>query len=357
MTENSADSTNPSAAKIDLQGLELAEYHFGPLLHLTRATQNAWTNYSINRLQTNQKYCTLVSDPGKGSGDGPKADEYDECSWLFDNAKASVSQIEKEMDLEHGTLQKCITIAGNEMLLDAGKGTKPRSVDMTVRIYSPSAPMHIDVHFQYYLRSRLSSAQWFYSLGFKIYRRPSATAGDVSVIKKDLKKVRPPYVHTRNGWQNLCWGFYDHYDDCYGQKEWRPVERGKVDLHEENVQDVHEVLFGELEKPADNDPEAMLAYRRSLVRGIRLLLAAVGISYDVACTDDEKDEPPRDLTLGGLCETWVGRRIRNVCGIRLVRDAQEEQLGVSLRRYEARGDDDDFDSEDDEDDDNSDFGF
>ncbi|KAG2034171.1 hypothetical protein BDR03DRAFT_1093929 [Suillus americanus] len=327
MTENSADSTNPSAAKIDLQGLELAEHHFGPLLHPTRATQSAWTNYSI------KKYCTLVSVPGKGSEDGPKADEYDECSWLFDNAKACISQIEKEKNLEHGTLQKCITVVGNEMLLDAGEGSDPRSADLTARIYSPTAPMYIDVHFQYYLRSRFSSVQWFYSLGFKIHHRPSATAGDVSVIQKELRKAHPPDVHTRNGWQNLCWGYYD---DSYGHKDWRPVERGKVELHEESVLDVHEALFGELEKPADTDPEAMLAYRRSLVRGIRLLLAAVGISYAVA---------------------WVGRRIRNACGIRLARDAEEEREGAYSRRDQARGDDDD-DFEDDEDgDDNSDYDF
>ncbi|KAG1866042.1 hypothetical protein F4604DRAFT_1683029 [Suillus subluteus] len=324
MTENSANSTNPSAAKIDLQGLELAEHHFVP---------------------------------GKGSEGGPKADEYDECSWLFDNAKACVSQIEEEMDLEHGTLQKCITVVGNEMLLDGGEGTDPRSTDLTVRIYSPTVPMYFDVHFQYYLRSRFSSVQWFYSLGFKIHRRPSATAGDVSVIKKDLRKAHPPDVHMRNGWQNLCWGYYD---DSYGHKNWRPVERGKVELYEENVLDVHEALFGELEKPADADPEAMLAYRRSLVRGIRLLLATAGISYDVACTDDEKDEPPHNLTLEGLHDRWVGRRIRNACGIRLAGDAEEEKEGAYLRRDQARGDDDDDDDdfEDDEDgDDNSDYDF
>lgn len=100
----------------------------------------------------------------------------------------------------------------------------------------------------------------------------------------------------------------------------------------------------------------MLAYRRSLVRGIRLLLAAVGISYNIACTDDEHDEPPRNLTLEGLHDRWVGRRIRNACGIRLARDAEEEQTGAYIRRDQARHEDDDF--EDDEDgSDNSDYDF
>jgi hypothetical protein len=90
---------------------------------------SAWTSYSINRLQTNQKYRTVVSVPSKGSEDGPEADKYDECSgeaWLFDNAKTCVSQIEEEMNLEHGILQKCITIIHNEMLLDADEDSDVR---------------------------------------------------------------------------------------------------------------------------------------------------------------------------------------------------------------------------------------
>lgn len=116
------------------------------------------------------------------------------------------------------------------MALDADEDSDPRSADLTVRIYSPTAPMYIDVDFQYYLHSRFSSVQWLYSLGFKIHRRPSATAGDASVIKNELRKARMPDVHTRNGWQNLAWGYYD---DSYGHKNWRPVERGKAELHEE----------------------------------------------------------------------------------------------------------------------------
>jgi len=102
---------------------------------------------------------------------------------------------------------------------------------------------------------------------------------------------------------------------------------------------VYETLFGELERPATTDVEAMLAYRRSLVRGIRLLLAAVGLSYKVACTDDEidVDVEPRDLMLEGLSDRWVGRGIRNVCGLRLSRDAEKARTGAQQRQEEAKG--------------------
>ncbi|KAG1866004.1 hypothetical protein F4604DRAFT_2025466 [Suillus subluteus] len=357
---NNVVSADLTVAKTDLQGLELAEHHFGPLLRPTRATKSAWTNYSINRLQTNQEYRTVIPVPRNGSEDGSEEDseedEYDEYSdeaWLFDSVKACVSQIEGEMGFEDATLQKCITILWNETVLD---DEEPRSTDHIVRIYSPTAPMYIDVHFQYYCRSRLSEVEWFYSLGYKIQRRLSATAGNALAIKKNFKMGSPPEVHTRNGWQTLCWGYYDDSDGNYG-KRWRRIECGEVELHQEGVVDVHEALFGELEKPAETDSEAMLAYQRSLVRGIRLLLAAVGISYNVACTDDERDRGPHDLMLEGLSDKWVGRGIRNACGLRLARDAEEERKGAMERQEEVKGYDEDDEDDDDEGDYDDDYGF
>ncbi|KAG1744470.1 hypothetical protein EDB19DRAFT_1961869, partial [Suillus lakei] len=94
------------------------------------------------------------------------------------------------------------------------------------------------------------------------------------------------------------------------------------------VMDVHEALFGELGKPAETDSETMLAYQRSLVRGIRLLLAIVGIPYNVACTDDESDDGPHYLMFEGLGDKWVGLGVRNACGLRLARDAEEEWEGA-----------------------------
>ncbi|KAG1721571.1 hypothetical protein EDB19DRAFT_1772168, partial [Suillus lakei] len=121
--------------------------------------------------------------------------------------------------------------------------------------------MYIDVHFQYYCRSRWSEVEWFCSLGHKIYRRPSATAGNALSIKKGLRKGCPPDMHTRNRRQTLCWGYYDDSDGNYG-KDWCRIEGGEA---RKELMDVHEALFGELEKPADTDSEAMLAYQRSLV--------------------------------------------------------------------------------------------
>ncbi|KAG0708404.1 hypothetical protein DFH29DRAFT_479557 [Suillus ampliporus] len=106
----------------------------------------------------------------------------------------------------------------------------------------------------------------------------------------------------------------------------------------------------------------MLGYRRSLVRGIHLLLAVAGISYEVACTDDESDKRPPHLMLEGLADKWVGRGIRNACGIRLTRDAEEEREGAQQRRKEAKGSNYSYDDSEDEErhcseDGDSDYGF
>lgn len=336
MPANSANrSTDPSAAKTNLRGIELAELHFGPLLHPTRATQRAWTTYSINRLQTNQKYRTVpVSDSEEDSdedeyGYGVEPDDL----WLSNSIKTCIAQIEEEMDLEEGTLQKCITILYDNTELDE---EDPRSTESNVRIYSPTTPMYIDVHFQYHCRARMSEIEWSYSLGYKIQRRPPAMAGNVNAIDKELGQGGPQDMHAHNGWQSLCWGYYDDSNGNYG-KNWRRIECGKVELYEEGVVDVYETLFGDLERPAASDAEAMLAYQRSLVRGIRLLLAAVGLSYKVACADDEIDVEPRDLMLEGLSDRWVGRGIRNACGLRLTRDAEKERKGAQERQEEAKG--------------------
>ncbi|KIK45670.1 hypothetical protein CY34DRAFT_801293 [Suillus luteus UH-Slu-Lm8-n1] len=196
--------------------------------------------------------------------------------------------------------------------------------------------MYIDVHFKYHCRARMSEIEWFYSLGYKIQRRPPAMAGDVCAIDDELGQGGPKDMHAHNGWQSLCWGYYDDSNGNYG-RNWRRVERGQVGLFEEGAVDVYETLFGDLEKPAPTDAEAMLAYRRSLVRGIRVLLAAVGLSYKVACTDDEIDEEPRDLMLEGLSDRWVGRGIRNACGLRLTKDAEKERKGAQQRLEEAKG--------------------
>jgi hypothetical protein len=205
--------------------------------------------------------------------------------------------------------------------------------------------MYIDVHFRYYCRSRSSEVEWSYTLGYKIQHRPSANAANASAIEKEFVEGCPPDVHTRNGWQTLCWGYFDDSNGNYGES-WRRIELGEVELNKEGVLDIYETLFGELEKPTGST--AKLAYRQSLVRGVRLLLAAAGISYEVACTNDETDERHRGLMLEGLSDKWVGRGIRAACGFQLKRDSEEAKQGAQERQEEAEGNRDSEEEEEEE---------
>ncbi|OJA20951.1 hypothetical protein AZE42_03505 [Rhizopogon vesiculosus] len=107
-----------SSAKTELQGLELTNDLFAPLLNPIAAMQSAWNNYSINRLQTTTKKGTLISRSSEeGEEDEYEYDE-DDMVWLRNSIKACVSKIEGEMELDAGTLQKCITILGDDVELD-----------------------------------------------------------------------------------------------------------------------------------------------------------------------------------------------------------------------------------------------
>ena len=121
------------------------------------------------------------------------------------------------------------------------------------------------------------------------------------------------------------------------------MEVAGVGLYEQGVLDVHEALFGPIETPPDEDVEAQLAYRRKLVATCRLLLAALGINYEVACTDEEQDDRPRDFMLEGLGDKWVARGIRAACGFQLSGDPEAARRGQEERKEEATHEDDEED--------------
>ncbi|KAF8438498.1 hypothetical protein L210DRAFT_3544133 [Boletus edulis BED1] len=211
----------------------------------------------------------------------------------------------------------------------------------------------------------MDSIEWCYSLGYKIYDRISGAPTDYS----DPSTDGPPSTwHSREGWQSICWGFYDD-EDNYGHN-WRRIEVADMGLHEAGVLDVHEALFGPIETPPSDDVDTLVAYRRKLVATVRLLLAALGINYEVACAEDERDEWPREFTLEGLSDKWVARGIRSACGFQLRGDAEAGKRGKEERRECAArpnsyveddedDEDEDMDDEDmdDEEDDEEDEGF
>lgn len=314
-------------------GLALAERCFGPLLSPVAATPAQWTAYTEHRQGTNAEFRNV-----------------------FDCRKRSISdtiaEIEEDLGLNNGTLQKCISViwriverdgvevsgvCASLILLPNSQtlSSQPRNADILVRIYSPAAPKYIDVHVKYHYLSRMSEVEWHYSIGYKIYNRIS---GSPSVYHDPPTNGPPSMWHSRAGWQPICWGYYDD-DGNYGHT-WRHVEVADMELNEEGVLDIHEALFAPIDTPPGDNADALLAFRRKLVVTVRLLLAAVGIDYEVACTDEETDERPGDYMLEGLWDKWVARGIREACGFQLSGDAEAAKRGNEERKEQAMGEDD-----------------
>ncbi|KAN0080110.1 hypothetical protein V8E55_009676 [Tylopilus felleus] len=296
--------------------LALAEHYFGPLLSPVAATAAQWTTYTERRLGTRAEYGNV-----------------------FDRRKRSISipvaAVEKELGLDDGTLQRCISIVSRSVELD--DIDVPSQCRYLVRIYSPATPKYIDVHVKYHYRSRMYSIEWCYSIGYKIRNRITGSCA----TDEGPSMLGPVSLwHSRGGWQSICWGYFD--DDGHYGRGWRRIEVADMGLHEQGVLDVHEALFGPIETPPDEDVEALLAYRRKLVATCRLLLAALGINYEVACTDEEQDDRPGDFMLEGLGDKWVARGIRAACGFQLSGDPEAAKRGQE-EREEAMYEDDEED--------------
>ena len=182
----------------------------------------------------------------------------------------------------------------------------------STRIYSPTQPVYIDIHFFYECRPRRA---WGYSLKFKIYSRPGTN---------DFK----PY--SRNGWSSIAHGSYSHYDRS--GKKWVKVENTALDLGEDDVKQVYEALWGPLDDiRGDDEDKQEMDRRRKIVDAVRVLLAAVGIGYDIAINDDEEDDPCDVYMLEGLSDRWFARGVRKACGFQLKNDLENEKKRLAER--------------------------
>lgn len=116
---------------------------------------------------------------------------------------------------------------------------------------------------------------------------------------------------------------------------------GAVKLHPnlDAVIELCEALFGELQEPdAEANELVHLERRVKLVTAVCLLMAVVGIDYEIACKDSDEDispgaewlmSGPRALGwhLKGLQDHWVARGIRKAAGFQLTTDLEEEGKG------------------------------
>jgi len=345
-------------------GLALAEKTFGPLLSPVTASEAAWTNYAANRSSTFEKFAVDPHRSFKELGDDAINDYMSKC----------VSELENEMELPEGTLKKCVVVL-NEGCEVEEEVTNPQTAWAFARVYSPSSPAYIDVHFDYANVCGMHEVRWNYALGFKITHKPRPEHANIAALRKEvdnLDRVSASSMHNSKGWRSVCHGFFDNSNGNSGRK-WRRIERGAVDLTQNDVLEISKALFGDIEEPAPGASDAeKLEYRRKLVWSVRLLFAAVGIGYQIACTDSEEDKSSDSYGLRSIkwvletdrSDSWVARGVRKACGFQLSSDADEDAKSHERRREEEEGnywvdddDDDDDSAEDSMDDENSDDAY
>ncbi|KAF8130224.1 hypothetical protein EV363DRAFT_1450649 [Boletus edulis] len=273
---------------VTITGLALAEHHFGPLLSPTAATPEQWTAYTEHRRRTNAQHKNVFNRRKRLISD-------------------AVAGIEGELDLDDGTLRKCVSVMWRDVEWDDDEVC---DAEIGTRIYSLAAPKYIDVHIKYHCRPGAYDVEWDYSLGYKIHHQID---NPPTRYRNPSTKDYPSSWHTRGG--------------------------------------LAVALFGPIGTPPSDNPDAVLAYRRKLVAGVCLLFAAVGIDYRVGCTDEETDRRPEEFMLEGLSDPWVARGIRAACGFQLSDDAEAARLGAEEHEEEAAGED--YDDEDEDEDEGS----
>lgn len=200
-------------------------------------------------------------------------------------------------------------------------------------------PIYVDVHFQYRYRPHDDAIEWFYSLGFKVHKHPSTNDYNPPELKK-FEDGRFDGAYTSHGWRPIAYGFYDDCgEDC---RKWRKVECADFQLTGDGVKEAYEALWGPLKEVPNDDEEDedveadIWTRRKTMVDTVRVLLAAVGIGYDIAVDDEEEDQPSCEFTLEGLNDRWFAKGVRAACGLQLENDLADATRDQKERQDEAK---------------------
>ncbi|KAF8890116.1 hypothetical protein BD779DRAFT_1518385 [Infundibulicybe gibba] len=256
-------------------------------------------------------------------------DDSDDGSWIIDNdpeyvfrnIKRTLKGLEREIGTTEGLLRDNVYVANCDALFE--DVDDPRTVDIVSRVHSFTSAKCIDVHFSYHYRDSYPAIESVYSLGYKISQLPAGAP------RIDLGELRHRFVDERYdmpGWCSIVYGFHDDRNTWY----WG----GHVlsfDMDLDGVINVHEALWGPLaDLPPDASADDQVKQRQALIRALRVLLASVGIEYEIACQDGQDDfEPSSHGGQGGIA--WMlgshrfARSARKACGFELARDPEEER--------------------------------
>ncbi|TFY83909.1 hypothetical protein EWM64_g102 [Hericium alpestre] len=229
--------------------------------------------------------------------------EYDDnATYWHMISSATLESLNGEDNLAAEECKKIADAVANVNLETEEDEMRMRDADVITRIHSLVSPKSVDMHFNYHYRTRMGSVEWRYSFGFRINEEPVAPLttfpnGTLSVNR----------MHSGQGWKTLGWFYLDNKDE----------ERCACSMSARDLKKVHGVLFGPAKK-------GKLGERMSLRGTAKLMLASVGIGFDVALDkEDEKEngdghrghyEARLELSAGRKSDINAAH-IRKICGI------------------------------------------
>ncbi|KDR83809.1 hypothetical protein GALMADRAFT_236202 [Galerina marginata CBS 339.88] len=345
MMSSEAKTAKPTSAK-PTSAFERAKALFD-LPNPESATEKAWESYIENRQDAAEYPGRRVQNKDRNGDDGNNDEDNggDPTIYVLNSIRDTMENLEVEMGLDEGVLQNSFRLLGCDAEFE--DEDNPRTVTTFTRIYSPTRPVYVDVHFAYHCRTRYDSIEWHYKLGFKIHDRPTTDDYRPSILTA-FERQSCEQSYNSNGWHPLAYGYFD--DMGQHGRRWKRLECRGFGLGYEEIVNVYETLWGPLEEhPERANEEATYDHRRKLVDSVRLLLAAVGIDYKIACKDDE-DDVIDTWMLEGMGDRWLAREIRKVCGFQLKGDPENETkarnglLEESLHDEEEDEDNSDRDS-------------
>ncbi|CAA7259703.1 unnamed protein product [Cyclocybe aegerita] len=151
---------------------------------------------------------------------------------------------------------------------------------------------------------------------------------------KKFERGKIEHAHSYNGWRPIA---YAYFEEVSNYRNSTTVEHSGFKMTGNDVVDLHEALWGPVKGLSDGaNEEEKVKQHTHLVDTVRVLLAAVGVDYEVACTEGEEDFLCSTWQLEGVVDKERGARTP---GMRKVDDYEDE-------------DSDGIDDDDDDDDDN-----
>ncbi|TFY83912.1 hypothetical protein EWM64_g105 [Hericium alpestre] len=173
-----------------------------------------------------------------------------------------------EDDLTEEECHKIADSVANTSLDAKDDGCEIRDANVITRIHSLVAPKSVDMHLTFHHRTRMYSVEYGYSLGFRINKEPVPPLTSFPNSNRKLNRM-----HSGQGWTTFGWFYLDD----------RRAEHSACPVSARHLKQVHDALFGPAKK-------GKLGERMSLRGTAKLMLASLGIAFDVAVDEEDKDE-------------------------------------------------------------------